>query len=145
MSDLTEFLRARIAEDEAQANEVVAMARDAAAERPDRTLYAHHDGAIWRPSVSVGAARVLAECEAKRRIIEWHKSWPVLVETQPQFETTDAASPSLMSFKMTQRIAWLTQQEYRARFGDEPPTAPILLMLALPYRDHPDYDEGWRP
>lgn len=55
-------------------------------------------------------ARVLAECGAKRRIVEnaegresgGHVSWPGV---------------------------WLL----------------VLRLLALPYADHPDYDESWRP
>jgi hypothetical protein len=53
----------------------------------------------WDPS------RVLAECEAKRRIVEW------------------CSGP--------------TASEWHE--------LPVLAMLALPYADHPDYDEAWRP
>lgn len=51
--------------------------------------------------------RVLAECEAKRRIIEW----------------------------------WMA-----GRDGDDSgfDTRRLLAALALPYADHPDYDETWR-
>lgn len=160
---LTDFLLARIAEDEAVAlsaggghHHMHSASYEGAWTSPgtrdncdvyggECSAYHPPDEEEWFPLVDrYDPARVLAECEAKRQIVEWHKSWPVLVETQPQFERADADSPSLVSFKMTQQIAWLTQQEYRARFGDDPPTAPILLMLALPYAGHPDYDEAWR-
>lgn len=36
-------------------------------------------------------------------------------------------------------------QEYRAKFGDEPPTTPVLRALAPPYADHPDYRDEWKP
>jgi hypothetical protein len=91
------------------------------------------------------AHRVLAQCEATRRIIEWHQSWPVLATSPPTFESDDSADPSCMVFRALQQIAWLTQQEYRARFGDDPPTAPMLRFLALPYADRPGYREEWRP
>lgn len=70
MSDLTEFLFARIAEDEAQAREAIAerkrVTRDGD-EPDDRFAYWPDLGA---PAVVVGGERVIAECEAKRRIVE---------------------------------------------------------------------------
>lgn len=100
----------------------------------DRAHIARHD-----------PARVLAECEAKRRIVELHKAWPVLVTRQPTFEPPGPADVSAMTFRMSQQIAWATEQEYRERFGDEPPTAPMLRALAAIYADHPDYDPEWTP
>ena len=85
------------------------------------------------------APRMLAEVAAKRAILDLHESWPVLVETQPEFITTADDSGS-MAMRMSKRVAWLTEQEYRARFGDEPPTSPIVLALAQPYAGR----EGWR-
>lgn len=58
-------------------------------------------------------ARVLAECEAKRRIIERQQLFAGAV---------DAADLSVL---------------------DE--LAGVLRLFALPYADHPDYDETWRP
>jgi hypothetical protein len=37
----------------------------------------------------------------------------------------------------------MTEQEYRNRFGDGPPTAPMLRALAAVYSDHPDYRAEW--
>jgi hypothetical protein len=91
------------------------------------------------------ADRALSECEAKRRIIEWHKNWPVLVTTQPTFETVPGADPTSYAMRAYQQIAWTTEQEYRKRFGDEPPTSPILRILASVYADRPGYLEEWRP
>lgn len=132
---LTEFMLARIAEDEAVA--------DQCEENPDCLVGPEHVTGIGRVMV-VGRSRVLAECEAKRHIIEWHESWPVLVETQPEFTPT-GADVQTMTFQMSQKIAWLTTQEYRARFGDEPPSSPMLRALAAVYSDHPDYRDEWRP
>ena len=95
--------------------------------------------------VAVDPPRFLAECEAKRRIIEWHKSWPVLATTPPTFERVDGTDPSSAAFRASSQMAWLTEQEYRNRFGTEPPTGPVLRFLALPYADHPDYNPEWRP
>lgn len=89
-------------------------------------------------------ARVLAECKAKRAIIEFHKQWPVLVEGplnyQPQPDASDLDS---ISFKMSRQIMWATEQEYRNRFGDDPPTTPIMRAFASVYSDHRDYRDEW--
>lgn len=120
---LTDFLLARIAEDEAAAQ---------------------YSTAMWASVPST--ARVLAECGAKRRIVEWHKNWPVLAETPMEFETeTTGTDITAMTIRASRRIMWLTEQEYRDRFGSEPPSSPILLMLAAVYSDHPDYRDEWRP
>ena len=73
-----------------------------------------------------------------------HESWPVLVQTEPTFETA-TGSADQMTMRMFERIAWLTRREYVDRFGTEPPTAPLLAILAAVYADHPDYREEWRP
>ena len=113
---LTEFLLARIAEDEAAARDayydgqvwipeeeaVVSADRDL---EPVMFLDRKRDAAHayrWSP------ARVLAECEAKRRIVEDRG----LLDT--------FGVPSI--------------------FGER-----ILRALAPPYASHPDYDESWRP
>ena len=69
---LTDFLLARIAEDEAQAREAITE-RDRInfvqyePDVPDMSLTAWSDAPV--PGVLVGPERVLAECEAKRRIV----------------------------------------------------------------------------
>ena len=84
---LTAFLLARIAEDE---------------QRFD--LEFRHDPIGEEEAFAADAAnRVLADCEAKRRIVE-----------------VATAHGTLQSIE-------------------------ILSLLALPYADHPDYQEDWRP
>lgn len=153
--ELVEFLKERLDEDEAAARAGISGQADPEngwgyiQDGVSRGALTPHVGIIheyiqaahiirWHPT------RVLAEVAAKRRIIEWHESWPVLTETEPEFTTT-TTDVGGMTFAMSKRIAWLTTQEYRARFGDEPPSSPILRLLALPYADHPEYDESWRP
>jgi len=158
---LTDFILARIADDEAA---VYAWDSDGAAQvasmwtgpepgyatvasgRPASGWFAdgrevedaRHVEVLYNP------ARVLAECEAKRQIVELHKSWPVLVKTPPKF-SADTGDPTSLTMRMSQQVMWATEQEYRERFGSEPPTAPMLRVLAAVYADHPDYDESWRP
>ena len=87
---LAEFLLARIAEDEERFGEYPAP---------------HIEGCPHEPCDCGIPARVLAECEAKRRIVDYatnqHTSGP----------DWDLA----------------------------------VAFLALPYADHEDFDESWRP
>jgi len=119
VNDLIEFLLARIADDEAYARNAFGDHNDVVPEWSE----------IWSGAVNIGGnavdgpellltndsqvsrhierwdpARVLAECEAKRRIVE----------------------------------------ELREAFGSRR-VGLIFRQLALPYADHPDYDERWRP
>ena len=110
---ITEFLLARIAEDEASAC----------------------------PFPGAAYLRALRECAAKRAIIKQHEEWPVLVERQPEYSISNDVSN--VAFRATQQIAWLTEREYVKKFGEEPPTAPMIRTLAAVYFDHPDYDPAW--
>ena len=111
---LADFLLARIAEDEAE-------------QREGETEW-HLRGCGWNLGEGLTRvcgcglpARVLAECEAKRRIV-----------AHLRFYT-------------------LTDQERRARPDDpterlaDDISAESLRLLALPYADHPDYQPEWRP
>jgi hypothetical protein len=138
--ELVEFLLARIGEDEAVAR--------AAVERNGATWSPHelHDGAritgttefgnprsyrgdgeLWDDEGALGMftetaahiarwdpARVLAECEAKRRLI-------------------------------AETLRFDTARTYEA-FGAEAIYERLILThLALPYADHPDYRQEWKP
>ena len=71
---LTEFLEARIAEDEDHATDSMA--------------------ALDRAGLASYGARVLAECEAKRRIVAWAKRWPT---RPPKASDGIAAEGALLS------------------------------------------------
>ena len=118
---LTEFLLARIAEDEATAqtgrNEYwrVEGGPSWTDDRPyelvggGKHLATFDDDHGILPSIHIGRwspARVLAECEAKRRIVEG---------MQPYCPIDDISAPEVLGY------------------------------LATPYADHPDYREEWRP
>jgi hypothetical protein len=112
---ITEFISARLDEDEAVAREVQEKVAPNAEGRVDYWEDASGSAAsiIWdvdylQGGYTVTAARVLAEVEAKRRMMELHD------------HCDDWA------------------------YGD-PSTCPELRLLALPYADHPDYREEWRP
>lgn len=125
---LTEFLTARIAEDEDAARKsaadldpvwghygsdgptgTLALAISEGADEEHGTHFAR-----WLP------ARVLAECEAKRRIVEAHLEQVDMVPVSEGFGSVQYEIPG-------------------RRYIPE-----VLRLLALPYSDHPDYDEAWR-
>ena len=135
MSDLTGFLLARIAEDVAAASLATPGPwwgndqgwEDANGEPIIQAPYHPIDAtsqdvehvAKWNP------ARVLAECEAKRRIVEAHPDGHEPGEAVPFCSTCEPEGP------------W-NPATHRYQ-------CPTLRLLALPYADHPDYREEWRP
>lgn len=135
--NITEFLLARIAEDEEAARHGIAGDLD---HLPYITCQCGR-----RTYLGGNARRMLAECQAKRAIIECHKNWPVLIQTPPRMEPVNPTDPTTLTYRATQEIQWATQQQYIDRFGTEPPTAPMLEQLAAVYADHPDYNPAWRP
>lgn len=138
---ITEFLLARIAEDEAEPFEfsefpcppgccapagwvghrcLICDDPFSYGGTPDaiREIAEEHAEKVHRRS------RVLAECEAKRRIVEHQRAlseaWETLSDTLSDDDAGDGA-------------------------GDDTPLPFTLRALALPYADHPDYREEWRP
>lgn len=116
--ELTEFLAARIAEDEAVARDAEGLWADQYGPHPlpsehwaDRLVatdvYSEVDACV-----AASPARVLAECEAKRRIVEM-RTGAYDVWTSAEVHAID------------QHLAI------------------VLRALALPYRDHPDFDPAW--
>lgn len=140
MTDLVEFLRARIAEDEQTARECVSV-NDLARAANGGTLPRWQivddgrtgtiEGPPGIPRVKGGwvhenrhitrwdPARVLAECEAKRRIV-------------------DMCARVIVAFTDKQMWPDVNRRERHH-------AALTLELLALPYTGHPDYREEWRP
>lgn len=130
---LVDFLLARIAEDEAKARAATPSPWlphdqgwvDAGGEwiicAPYHGLDISDQDAEhvtrWQP------ARVLAECDARRRIVELHGF--------------DFAVP------IDADSSWEEDTVCRADQAEWP--CDTLRLLALPYADHPEYDEAWRP
>lgn len=111
---IVEFILARIAEDEAIGWGVVAdaigrySAVEAQAIISDAEMQGEHSHA------SVGVARVLRECEAKRRIVAAHR------DVIGDIETTHPCDGTLGVIE-----------------------CDTLRALASAYADHPDFDPAW--
>ena len=118
---LDEFLLARIAEDKRVATDAAAGAAgeewtpDGAGERPRAEHVARFD-----------PARVHAECSAKRRMVLACR------ESRPDLSFLGARPDGMSDFMLSphdqHQLAALT-----------------LALLALPYADHRDYRDEWRP
>lgn len=116
---ITEFLLARIAEDEAVANGYTA----------DQWGNPYSDGSTYDFDERFTPASVLAECEAKRRIVELHEpcgyyGWRTPPPVEPK--------------------AWYceTCQCEDGVINDHYPCYTAKVMAAV-YAQHPDYDEAW--
>lgn len=155
MNDIVEFLKARLDEDAAIALAMIDEDGDDTGlegafvnlTTPGATPWlrgALNDEFAAMLVRHVVPARALREVEAKREIIAFHEQWPVLTKTLPKFEAMDSGDINQITYRMSQQVGWLTTQEYVAKFGREPPTAPILLALAAVYADHPNYRDEWR-
>lgn len=80
-----------------------------------------------------------------REAVEWHKNWPVLVETEPKFTAEyDTSVGNSFAVRYQHQMAWVTQQEYIKRFGSQPPTAPLLRKWANVWSRDPEFHEEWR-
>lgn len=133
MADIAEFLLARIAEDEAVARAVqgdiraqiaIGAYRPGHEADPDDTGIVHGYSHMDDPAVIVGPARVLAECETKRHIVEIHRR-------------IEEAYPDPKSWCCSECSA----------SGEYPSGWPCdtLACLALAYASHDDYRQEWKP
>lgn len=133
-ADLVAFLRARLDEDEAAAvapetwtafeeNESTGTRRVDVDHSFERVVACTR---AWR-GVHIARhdpARVLREVEAKRQIVDLHR--PV------QRRSTGSSGGAIEDCQVC--------DHFPAQYP-----CPTLRLLALPYADHPDYREGWRP
>jgi hypothetical protein len=113
---ITEFLEARIAEDEE-------TARDANEQR--LWSWSQHDRMIINDSGHMQRftpTRVLAECQAKRAILD---EWARL-----DVDARELADPEAMTDETHTGLVWAYLD--------------IFKHLAAVYADHPDYRDEWR-
>lgn len=114
---ITEFLEARIAEDEAEAREAITeRAKATPNEGSDTGLQCWPDSPV--PAVLVGPERVIAECAAKRK----------LIAISDEVESMDHQ---------------ITQEWGGACEAIDGTADDMLRAMAAVYRDHPDYQQEW--
>jgi hypothetical protein len=85
-----------------------------------------------------------AEVIAKMKILDFHEQWPVLLETPATVEMQPHVPGEQWAAHLSMQVGWVTTQQYRARFGDEPPTSPIIRALLQVYAYRHDFDPAWR-
>jgi hypothetical protein len=139
MSAIVEFLEARIAEDEERAAKV------------DWCPYNQRDvtdedwaGVHWT------TARVLAECKAKRALIQAVPKWHERNEgdayyscPQTQFETLPANAWRDGDYPGAATTPGSDLTDEECNCGLEYRRMAILGPLASVYADHPDFDASW--
>ncbi len=127
MSDLVTWLRARLDEDEAVAREVVDLMPATWQIGSADARVAH---AVTALAVKFNHGRVLAEVEAKRRILELHA---------PCVDGRDRAVCEYCSSLCHSRTGLMCDDP------DAPYPCDTLRLLAIAYADQPRYQEEWRP
>jgi hypothetical protein len=129
---LTEFLLARIAEDEERAQFVARQIEGnnwAPFEPWKLSWHDEYDLLCIEPS------RALAECEAKRRIVELHPIYRGPRIQQVQSGGVDFGCETCHALDRINDDSIIEALGY----------CDTLLAMAPPYADHPDYREEWRP
>lgn len=119
---LPEFLLVRIAEDEAIEGTY----------RPDGPGLLEEMSYDIGGVVTISDRRLMAECEAKRRIVELHLEHESFVKAY--------RSPRWLDAMNDEDRVNAKKAEARCAVSER-----IVRLLALPYADHPDYDEAWKP
>lgn len=125
MSDLVGFLLARIADEET-------VARDWAPQLArGHAPVVVHGGAGYRRLAS--PAHVLAECAARRRIVELHAPRYAVVYRESERLLAEAFDQDKVRVVAGSGPLWM-----------HPASEQTLLALAQPYAGHPDFHPSWR-
>ncbi|MER7126764.1 DUF6221 family protein [Micrococcus luteus] len=124
--DLITFLRARLDEDEQ-------VARRIKATRHGALIAAPGDGLL--PSAfEICGDRLLADAEAKRRIVDMHAN-----------DGGDCSTCGRSSREENPGAYLRDEAEMMEVWRPAPWPCDTLRLLALPYASHPDYRQEWRP
>ena len=86
--------------------------------------------------------------DSLRDILDYHNQWVVALEGPLTIEPANADFKDLdfneaIRFTASREIGFVTEQQYRARFGKEPPTSPMIKAIARIWHDHEDYNKEW--
>lgn len=86
---------------------------------------------------------LLSCIKATRTFVNMQKDWPVMAESPPQTEVDMRDGVGNVVYRVSQRLEWMTQQQYRERFGDEAPVQGIVRDLLERFQNHKDFDPEW--
>jgi len=137
---ITEFLEARIAEDEETAS---LLAKGDAGHSPRTQVYT---GAEW-VTTPLTTERLLAECKAKRAIVELHKGekWTIPPVRRELDYWHSSISDNVEVRRGDRYVRTITNSEYLKEVGavKQPPSSELIALAAV-FADHPDYQQEWR-
>jgi hypothetical protein len=148
---LPDFLRARLQDDEDYARNAYGNHNDAGPHwyeqwsgalniGEDEDLVSTNDSAISRHMERHDPARVLAEVEAKRRLLD-----DLLAEKHQVVEDCWYTCPAATEEHDGDETCNENVQMGRCNCGRDDRIGRRLRLLALPYAAHPDYRAEWRP
>jgi hypothetical protein len=100
----------------------------------DEEVASHGDGGLM-DDAHFSRRRVLAECEARRRIVEELREH--LADANHLGVFSQGQDDEVVAVRDVDEEGWDD--------GYEHGLTSALELLALPHADHPDYQEGWRP
>ena len=151
MSDLVEFLRARLAEDEAGARAATAGPWYWDGDYPSTAPCPH--GTEWcdhGPDLrSRGVQTESGNDEYVTNATGYDASWMVIPDADAKhIARRDPARVLAEVAAKREMVAHSEIVHERAKVGPAPGDGAWFLMLrylALPYAAHPDYDKEWRP
>jgi len=139
LTGLTDFLLARIAEDEAAASAVKDIGADEYSidvmrRSPDLHPFVTYEIDNDRTQLAqhFDPARVLADCDAKRLIVAIHRAYAPIGD--PVY------SPDWLSDDWCIGCCYNSEVERVTEHIDE---CPILRALAMPFTTHPDFRPEW--
>ncbi|MFJ4356945.1 DUF6221 family protein [Streptomyces massasporeus] len=141
-ADLIQFLRERIAEDERLARDAAqrAAAQLAISDRKDDMHEPPYDGTRW--GYDYGLLTVGERIASRHRFTEIADCGAMGFALTPHIAQHD---PARTLAEVAAKRAIIRQWEYWEAKGKRGPWTVACRLLALPYANHPDYLEEWRP
>lgn len=141
MTTLADFVLARLDEDESVARAPHHSVRDERVTDMDRIEYDSEYG-----YARLGIGRVLADCHAKRTIVERATSHRTIHDDHPWHGMAGGHGWFRLTDKHGHTIAEGDEADRIITEHSDPVTdTPELRILAAVYSDHPDYQAGWAP
>lgn len=91
-------------------------------------------------------SRLLGMLEAQRKLVEWHASFPVLVQGKPEIKHAISGSDidyNAFSLQFSKQIDLWTRDQYKRITGTWPPALKLMQNWVKQYEKHPQFDKEW--